>query len=264
MNLLPKSSLKTRFTFLTLAIFLAGISAISFYISATLHKDLEHQVSDQQFSTVSMVADQVDQELDKLLNALKITAAKINSPMMGNRPALQSYLEQRQHLDSMFNGGFFVTGIDGTAIASLPISVGRVGINYMEKDHIAAALREGKSTASKPGVGKMLHTPLIALAVPIHDLQGTVVGALAGVIDLNKPNFLNHITQSKYGKTGGYLLVDRRVRQIISASDNKRVMEMLPTPGISPVIDRFIQGHEGSAVFVNPVSSVRPLSNQAA
>jgi hypothetical protein len=31
------------------------------------------------------------------------------------------------------------------------------------------------------------------------------------------------------------------------------VLEVLPAAGVSPTLDRFIQGYEGSDVFVNPV-----------
>lgn len=79
-----------------------------------------------------------------------------------------------------------------------------------------------------------------------------MVGAIAGVIKLGQPNFLDKISSSAYGREGGFLLVDRRHRIIIAGSDKSRIMEQLPPPGINPAIDRFLAGHEGSAVMVNP------------
>jgi hypothetical protein len=65
--------------------------------------------------------------------------------------------------------------------------------------------------------------------------------------------FLNKITGNRYGKTGGYLLVAPQYRLIVTATNKNRIMEVLPPPGIIQWIDRAIQGHEGSAVYVNPL-----------
>lgn len=246
-------SLKTKVTLFTLAIFLASIWSLSFYASHMLQVDMERISGEQQFSTVSLIAAGVNQELGDRLNALKIVATHINPSMFGNTAALQSFLEQRPVLLDMFNAGTFVTGIDGTAIASVPLSAERIGVNFMDRDHIAAALKEGKSTVSRPVIGKKQRTPFVVMGVPIHDTQGRVIGSLSGVTDLSKPNFLDKITQGHYGKSGGYVLLVPRYRLIVTATDKNRVMQSLPAPGINPAIDRFIQGYEGSAVYTNPL-----------
>jgi PAS domain S-box-containing protein len=179
-------------------------------------------------------------------------AEKLSPAMLGDAQRLQFFLEELPVLQGIFNAGTFATGIDGTAIASTPRSVGRVGVNYMERDHIAAALKEGKSSVSPPVFGKKIHAPVVALAVPIRDRQRKVIGALVGVVDLSKPGFMDKIGRNAYGRTGGYLLVVPASRLIISASEKDRVMETLPGPGVIPAMDRFLQGYEGSVVYVNP------------
>ena len=47
------------------------------------------------------------------------------------------------------------------------------------------------------------------------------------------------------------MLIAPKDRLIVTASVKSRIMETLPSPGIVPTMDRFIQGYEGSAVFVN-------------
>jgi diguanylate cyclase (GGDEF)-like protein/PAS domain S-box-containing protein len=221
-----------------------------------LHKisDTPRISGEQQFSTVSLIAEGVNQELGDRLNALKLVATHINPSMLGsNTTVLQSFLEQRPVLLDMFNAGTFVTDIDGMAIASVPLSAQRIGINFMDRDHIAAALKEGKSTVSRPVIGRTVRIPIVAMVVPIHDAQGKVIGALAGVTDLSKPNFLDKISQGHYGKSGGYVLIIPRYRLIVTATDKSRIMTAIPALGINPALDRFIQGYEGSAVYTNPL-----------
>lgn len=75
--------------------------------------------------------------------------------------------------------------------------------------------------------------------------------AFAGVTDLSRPNFLQQVAESKYGHSGGYLLVDRLNRLVITASDKSQVMRKVPDAGINPQFDRFINGGEGSLVYTN-------------
>jgi PAS domain S-box-containing protein len=246
-------SLKAKMTLFTLGIFLLSIWSLAFYTSLMLREDMKRLLGEQQFSAVSFIASEVNSELDVRLRALEIVAGAITPAMLGNTAAVQSFLGQHTILQSLFNGGPFVTRLDGIASASLPLSAGRAGTDYMDRDYITAALKESKATVGRPVMGRKVPSPIISMAAPIRDVQGKVIGVLAGVTDLGKPNFLDKLTANRYGKTGGYLLVAPQYRLIVAATDKRRGMEDLPAPGINPLIDRFIQDYEGSDVLVNPL-----------
>lgn len=251
MKISPWHSIKTRVILPSLLIFVSSILSLSFYVSQMLQKDMQHQIGEQQFMTVSMLADYIDGELNIRSNALRVISTSISPQLMSNPAALQDQLEQRPVLLSLFNGGAFFTGIDGTALASLPISANRVGLNYMHRDFLSVALKDGKSAVSDIITGKMLHVPILAMAAPIRDASGHVIGAIVGVINLAQPNFLYKITNGRYGKTGGYLVVSQKQRVLVSNSDQSRIKESLPSVGTNLVLDRFLQGHDGYDVMVN-------------
>jgi PAS domain S-box-containing protein len=247
-------SLKTRVTLFTLLIFLISMWSLSFYASRTLREDMERLLGEQQFLSASYLAAELNVELDDRLSALETVAGKVSPAILGTAGGMQAFLEQRAMiLQSLFNGGVIIYRPDGTATAELPLSAGRIGVNYMDRDFVAAALKERRSTISRAIIGKKLRDPVFVMTVPIHDTRGKVIGALSGVTNLGKPCFLDHIAKGQFSKAGGYLLVDPQHRQIVSATDKSRIMEVLPAPGINPAIDRFIQGYEGSAVIVNPL-----------
>ena len=227
-NFLDLRSLKTRMTLFTLAIFLIGIWSLGFYTRRDLREDMQHMLSDQQFSTVSILATKINQELDDRLKALEKIAGGISPVILDNRLELQTFLEQRILIKSLFNGGAFITGIDGTATASIPLSAERIGGNYMDRDYFATALNEGRSTIGRPVMGRALHSPVFVIAVPMRDTRNKVIGALAGVTDLGKPNFLDSITEGRYGKTGGYILIEPQSRMIVTATDKTLIMTPLP------------------------------------
>jgi len=244
-------SLKTRVTIFTLTIFIVGFWSLAFYSSYSLQHDMEHALGEQQFSTVSIIASGINTDLNDRMIALEKVAARITPAILGNAASMQTFLEDRPALSTMFNAGNLIYDIDGTAIADVPISMGRIGINYADRDFMIEALK-GKSTIGKPVMGKTMATPVFVMATPIRDMEGKVIGVLAGVTNLGVPNFLGKITDNSYGKTGGYLLVSPQIRTIVYATDKTRIMEVLPGTGVNALIDRFIQGYEGSGVVVNP------------
>ena len=250
-NIFQWRSLKTRVTVLTLAIFVISIWSLEFYISRMLREDMQRLLGEQQFSTVSFIAAAVNGELDFRFQSLKDVAGQVSPAMLGNTAAMQVLLEQRAVFQMLFNGGTFVAGMDGTATASVPLSAGRRGVNYMDRDFIVAALKEGKATIARPVMGKQLGSPIFVMAVPIRNAHGKVIGVLAGVTDLSKPSFLDNVTQNSYGKTGAYLLNAPKHRLIVTSSDKSRRMQPLPPPGVNKMLDRYIEGYEGYGFAVD-------------
>jgi len=244
-------SLRTKTIVVTLAIFVAGIWSLTFYASRNLRSDMVRLLGEQQFSTATLVADRVNHEFEDRVSALEEVAYQASDAMWAGPEAMQAHLDRWKDIESKFNGGTFVTGLDGIAIAAVPRGLGRVGVNYSDRDYLRTVLREGRPVIGDPLVGRTLKVPIIVVAVPVRDAQGRVAGMLAGVINMEKNNFLDEIATGQYGHTGGYLLVVPRLRLVATATDKNRVMEALPPPGKIALIDRFIDGYEGFGVTVN-------------
>ena len=245
-------SLKARVTFFTLGILVISIWAMALYASYVLQGDMQRQLGDQQFSTTTLVAKGINEELESRVNALEQYAkGRVVPSMLSNAVALQERLEGSPAILSMFNGGIFVTGMDGVAIASVPVSAGRLGTNYMDRDFITLAIQEGKSSIGKPVIGKRLQAPVVTIAVAVRDADGKVIGALGGTTELGKPNFLDNIVQSSYGKSGGYLLIAPQHKLFVTATDKSRIMQPVPAPGLNVMLDQYMQGYEGFGVAVS-------------
>jgi len=250
-DLRPRS-IKTRVTLFTLLIFVVSMWVVAFYASQMLRSDMQRVLGEQQYAHASALAAVVNSDLENRVLALETVASAIDRDAMNDAQALQSRLEGLPILQSLFNSGVSVLDAKGIAIADVPRTNGRLGGDYRSLDYIATILKENQPVVSAPIVGPTLKAPGFGIGVPIRDNQGTVLGALVGVVQLDKPNFLDRIIQSFQGQTGSYLLVAPQQRLIITASEQSRVMEVLPPAGVSPTLDRFIQGYEGSAVFTTP------------
>ena len=248
---LRRHSLKTRITLTTLLIFLAGIWSLSFYAHRILREDIERLLSEQQLSTVSMVAAQVEREFEARIETLEAVARLSSVPMQAGPAAMQRFLQHRFDLHVLFSDGTFVTSIDGTAIAAAPDGE-RVGINYGDSDLMLRALHDGKAAIGRPAPSKTAQIPVISIAVPIRDERGRIIGALAGVTHLGMPNFLDQLIAGRYGKTGGYLIIAPQHRLIVTASNKQRVLESLDPAGGNAFDDLVVQGNSGSRVSKDP------------
>ncbi len=71
-TLLDLRSIKARVTFSTLAIFVFSLWALSFFTSHMLQDDMQRMLGEQQFSTVSFIAAQVNDELRDRVAALEL------------------------------------------------------------------------------------------------------------------------------------------------------------------------------------------------
>ena len=246
-----RHSLKTRVTLLTLALFVVGIWALAFYASRMLRDDMQRMLGEQQFSTVSVLAHEINDRLEDRMQALETVAKDAGPAMLANGGALQALLVQRPLLQLMFNGGVFATGIDGTAIADVPLSAGRIGTNYFDRESVSIPLKEGRTVIGRPNIGKKLGAPIFSITAPIRDGKGKVIGVLVGTINLGKPNFLDQIEQNHYGKTGGFLVIAPQHNQFVTAFDKSRAMQPLPAPGLNAMHDRYMQGFEGFGLATN-------------
>lgn len=257
-----RNSLKTRVTMFTLLIFLISIWSLSFYASRILHENMRQLLGEQQSSTLKLVGDATNHELLDRLEALGKVAAGFNPALLGNPAALRDNLDRRPVFQELFNGGLFVTGLDGVALVTEPVSVQRLGVSYMDRDYVADTLKLGKPTIGLPIIGKRLSVPVFGMAAPIRDAQGRVIGALAGVTNLAEPNFLGALVGSRYGKTGGYVLLAPQRRVIIVATDKSLVMQQLPAAGVSSLVDSHVRGETRPLISTN-AQGVEVLSSVA-
>ncbi len=252
-NLVNINSIKTRVTLFTLGIFVTGIWMLYYFISQKLHEDMQQQLSNQQTAIASVLATQIKEQTSERVAVLETFSEKLGSSGTYDASGFQSKLEASIAIPRNFNAGAFIVNTEGVAVASIPDSVQRLGVNYIDRDYILDALKHGKSTITKPVIGKVLGTPIFNIVVPIRNSQGVVIAALVGVTDLGKPNFIDKVFQNKYGQSGYLLLQDARNRLTITGTDKSRIMQPLPSPGANLQIDKYLRGVEGTDITVNPL-----------
>jgi len=235
---------------MTLLVLVFGLWTVAYYASYTLRADLLELVGRQQSSTVAVISERIADEVEVRLAALHELSTQVGTGATLPDPRdLRTLLAQDRLGTRLFNGGTFFADAAGVVRASSPAATNREGRSY--RDVLAAVLDTGEPVVGSPIPRQPARQAELVMAVPLRDDAGRVVGAMAGVIDLANPSFLDAIIQHRYGETGHLFLVAPRQRLIVTSSNAGRIMENLPPPGVNANIDRLLAGYEGTALLTN-------------
>lgn len=245
-------SLKTRVTLLTLFIVVLSFLSLAAYMKGLLRDELLLFTGEQQRSALNLLTTEVNHGLQDRLGTLKTVASRVMPTQVGDKAAMKAFLLERPFLAGLFNGGAMIWNRQGVLQADVQFLKDGFVANTLDPQELAAVLKDGEAVIGRIHFHSRPNAAAFAMAVPIRNPQGDVIGALAGAIRLDQPNFLSQLASHRYGKTGNFFLLDARQRLIFATSDKPRLMEVLPAAGVSPWIDRFVQGFEGTARVVNP------------
>lgn len=241
-------SLQTRIAVGVLVLSLIVLWSAVFMLDRTLRRDMETTISAQQFSTVALIANELDRSISERQQIVKAIADGYRSALLDDSPAAQSVLEQYPLPESIFNWGIIITDRHGVAVASVPRDLKRTGVSFIDYPGTKDILNGAGNWITDPLFSEHSQQPVFAMMSPIHDDRQQVIGVVAGVVNLKQPNFLDQIGASKYGVTGDFLITAPKTRSFVTASDKQRLLKSGPPPGVNPVYDRYIDGYEGSGL----------------
>ncbi len=243
-------TLKTKVTVLFPLYVTLMLFGLLFLIQHLLQGYIKESISNQQFQMVSSLADDIDQRLVEAHKPLRALASKITPGMISDPEEAFAFLLERTEATWLFDNGMFLFDAKGHMVAELPLGVSRTGKDFFYRDYLKNTLASKLPYTSDPYISSQAHHhPAIMLTVPILDSDGNVLAVLGGSIDLLKDNFIGDLTHRKIGKTGYMFLVDKRT--MIIHPDQDRVMKQDFPPGANKLMDRALDGFEGTGETVN-------------
>jgi len=249
---LTPSSLKTRIALFTSVLFIAAIWALAYHSARDLRQNFQALLSSQQFAAASDVAEGIDYGIKLRVDSLRIIAADIHPEWLADQRKLRDFLAQSKTIYTLLEFGLNVLHKDGRCLASHPLSNGCEKNSYADRDFFREVLASGKPAFSQPHFNPIWKQPAIVIAVPIPDNNGGIAGVLAGTMMIAQNDVFHEISNHK--KTGaqrGLLVVSPGGRLFITATDKTRILQPIPQPGVNRMLDRYLQGYEGSGITVN-------------
>jgi PAS domain S-box-containing protein len=252
MMFLSTLNLKTKITVMVLLLFLCSIWVLTFFISKRVEQEMTAQLETQQFSTVSYIADSIENQVKLRIHSLAAIAKIITPELMANPGKLKEFLQVRPLLATLFQTGVLVISREGIGIADYPVLPGRVGRSFLEREYFKEVVATGRPAIGKPRIGPFSKKPVVGFAVPVLTSSGKIIAVLAGFTLLTDPALLGSFENLAYKDFLDRLtLVSPQYRLIITGSDPTRILTPTPETGVNPLFDRFMTGFEGSGVAVN-------------
>lgn len=248
---MSRFNLKFKATLLFPLVITAVLFCLLFLIQHLLNGYLKESISSQQDQIVSNMVAEIDRELTDAQKHLQALGRKIPLSLLSDPDEALAFLLERTESTGFFDNGMFLFDANSRMIAELPLGTSRVGQDFSYRDYLKITLATKTPHISDPYISSQSHKhPAVMLTAPIFDHSGTVAAVLCGSIDLLGNNFLGGINKRTIGRTGYLFLFDFK-RTMIVHPDKSRILKQDIPPGANILLDRALNGFEGTEETVN-------------
>ncbi len=245
-------SLKTKISmvvFLLVTVLLSLGGSLFFYF---FKSSIEQEISAEQFTLVSMLAEGIDTNIRFARDIIVRTADRVPANIVEDPEQAQFFLDSHLgSVSSLFDNGVFLFSAEGTIVAETPFKPGRRGQDFSFREYFQRTVETDQPFISIPYFSSQTHGhPAVNFTAPIRNSEGELIGVLAGSLDLTQDNLLGRIAKTKIGKTG-YLYLYSTDRLMIMHPKAERILKKDVPLGANILFDQAINGFEGSGETVN-------------
>lgn len=241
----PDSSLKIRVAIATVVFI--GLTAFFMTLTAGFLgvRGMEDVVGRQQDLITSKIAHQLDENFVLRKTTLEAVVQRIPKQSIGDRAAMQKFLEAQRALDKLFVN-LVIEDSNGDPLANLNAPQDR--FNVAGRPYFKATLASRKTVVSDPLIAAVSKKQVVIVSVPLLDERSQVVLVLLGVIDIGVNNFLGNFSNMTFGKSG-YFFITTTNGIYVSHPEQSRIMKDVASVEFglpSPALSRSLAGERGT------------------
>ena len=245
-----KYSLRTQIGLAAGLVLILMLTIQAWVLFNAARDELKRSLSGQLEVLTNQVATELDDKLQLRVAMLDAMAARFPLAALGRLDEVERHFRASPSLTTLFDD-FYLFSPQGVLLVDWPLAPGRRGLDMTERDYIQGVIRGGKTTVSKPILGKATKQPMVVIATPIRNEAGRLVGILGGVVNLQKSRLLEPLYATKVGQAGYFYLVGQE-RLTIMHPDRARLLKPVTAPGANPALDRALdEGFEGTVEAIN-------------
>ena len=247
----PDLDLKSKIIAACVCLFVAAIWLLAHDVAEEVRSDFQAVVAAEQSALAEHIADSLEEEAKLRINTLKDIAVTLTPDVLADSRKLAAVLNENKHLGRLFNLGLSVVSARGKGLMDFPPLPGRAGYDFSGEDYFKDAMATGKAAISRPRLGRFSQKPIVLLAVPIRNPAGEIIGVLVGSNTVTGSDFFSEIIPRQGRMGGAFHVVSPRNRIYVASSKTERALQPLPLPGAYPMLDRYVEGYEGSGIGPN-------------
>lgn len=245
-----RQSLKVKVALISTLVFLFFCAGLGLWGLIYLEKSLRESAYSHQFSFVETLAGSIDGKLGIVQNSLVSSAQRITPEILKDPDLAQQFLNERFVLLDIFDNALFLFSAEGTLIAESPYREGRRGKDFSFREYFKTTKATGQPQISTPYISSITNLPASMLTAPIFDSSGALIAILGGRFNLMTANILGDLAHVKVGNSG-YVYLYSPERIMIMHPDRTRIMKNDVPVGANIMLDKAVNGFEGSGQTVN-------------
>ena len=200
-----KFSLKTKATALVTAVVFVVFGVLGYVRHERLAAELLQVQSEQQAALAETVAAELADKLEGHLTILEQSAGPLEAGLMDDGERRSRLLTRLGPARALFDGVALVA-LDGTVLEHEPPIVGGRA-NLIDRDYFTRVLSSGRGTISAPVQSRTGYGAAVAMAAPLREADGRMVGVLVAALKLERSNMLGRLAQATVGRTGHFEVV---------------------------------------------------------
>ncbi len=213
--------------------------------------ELRQTITAQQFTMLTVIAQNIGQKLKHSQQVVIDVSRHVTPEMVKDSDAAQRFLDARFGVRSTFDNGLFLFSREGRIIAESPFLPNRRGRDISFRDYFKKTIATRQPVISAPFISTHTpDTPAVLFTAPVLDDKGEVIAILGGGLNLLNNNFLGELASTRIASSG-YLYLLCRDRTMIMHPDTSRIMQVAAPPGANKLLDKALQGFEGSGENIN-------------
>lgn len=208
------------------------------------HQMLEHDLRRHLDFESRLISQTLEQRLQLRIRALqKVAGAMTTTAEYQLSLIARDRLGREVGLLAFFDN---VLVFDAAAdiIADRPQVPGRRGINVADREYYQHVMATGEVHISEPFITKSNPRPIFNISVPIKNFNGTVIGVLAGSMELQRSDFMGNLQSLSVGETG-YVAIGSRGKLNLLHPIPEALMKPIPGPDRLPLLHAAYDGFEG-------------------
>ncbi len=231
-----------------IALLLGGIAWGTY---AWFKSQTQQSIYREQLSMVSTLARSLDDKITTAHKALVEVAKVAQADAVNDRRVMQSWLDNRTGIRSIFSHGLFVLDARGTLVAHNPTIPRLIGVSFAKEPYFIETVRTDRPLISQPIDSRVDNIPIVVMTAPLRDARGRVTGLLVGGIDvMDGEGFFHELSRVKVGSTG-YLSMFALDQTVILHPEHERIMKKDLSPESSQIFAQAAKKLEGAEETTN-------------
>lgn len=245
-------TLRTKTSLLLVAVAVLSVTAVSFFYLHQLESSLRQTILDGADTLSERASAEVASFLDDSLRDTAAIATNLPAGALqqGKIAELEAYFARMLEIYPKFENGIWILDAQGRLVVDMPAFAEMRGHDYSHRAYFRDTLATGRGLVGAPYISSRHEQPVLTFTVPLHAPDGTVQGLLAASVILTSPRALGGLREERYGQTGYFYIMDT-ARNMLLHPDAERILRQDVPVGANLLLDRAIDGFEGSGATVN-------------